>query len=77
MVGITDRLWGWDSDYAHMRAVGVEAVKAQPLRYMSGVGKTIFEELWNPLFVALPNANVEAPSNTPKPSDSREAERQS
>ena len=26
VVGITDRLWGWDSDYAHMRAVGVEAV---------------------------------------------------
>ena len=27
VVGITDRLWGWDSDYAHMRAVGIEAVE--------------------------------------------------
>ena len=30
VVGITDRLWGWDSDYAHMRAVGVEAVRRIP-----------------------------------------------
>ena len=32
VVGITDRLWGWDSDYAHMRAVGIEAVRAHPVR---------------------------------------------
>lgn len=63
VVGITDRLWGWDSDYAHMRAVGVEAVKASPRRYLSGVGRTILEELWKPLFVALPNRDVEAPSD--------------
>ena len=66
VVGITDRLWGWDSDYAHMRAVGIEAVEAHPLRYLSGVGKTTFEELWKPLFVALPNDDVEAPRDTPK-----------
>ena len=63
VVGITDRLWGWDSDYAHMRAVGIEAVEAHPLRYLSGVGKTTFEELWKPLFVALPNDDVEAPAS--------------
>jgi hypothetical protein len=62
VVGITDRLWGWDSDYAHMRAVGIEAVRAHPLRYVSGVGKTTFEELWKPLFVALPNGAAEPPS---------------
>ena len=66
VVGITDRLWGWDSDYAHMRAVGIEAVEAHPLRYLSGVGKTTFEELWKPLFVALPNDGVEAPRDTPR-----------
>ena len=31
VVGITDRLWGWSSDYSHMRDVGVEAVEAHPL----------------------------------------------
>jgi hypothetical protein len=67
VVGITDRLWGWDSDYAHMRAVGVEAVKAHPLRYVSDVGETILEELWKPLFVALPNGDVEEPSDASTP----------
>ena len=69
VVGITDRLWGWSSDYAHMRAVGLEAVEAHPLRYLSGVGKTTFEELWKPLFVALPNDDAEAPSATSQPND--------
>ena len=69
VVGITDRLWGWDSDYAHMRAVGIEAVRAHPLRYLSGVGKTTFEELWKPLFVALPNDAAEAPSAPAQPNE--------
>lgn len=69
VVGITDRLWGWDTDYAHMRAVGIEAVKAHPLRYLSGVGRTTLEELWKPLFVSLPNTSAAAPSDGPSPSD--------
>ena len=69
VVGITDRLWGWDSDYAHMRAVGVEAVEAYPLAYISGVGRTILGELWKPLYVALPGGDVEraTPGNAAKP----------
>ena len=62
VVGITDRLWGWNSDYAHMRSVGIEAVEAHPLRYLSGVGKTTLAELWKPLFVALPSGGVQAAS---------------
>jgi hypothetical protein len=68
VVGITDRTWGWDTDYAQMRAVGIEAVEAHPLRYASGVARTTFEELWKPLFVALPNTGAPAPSDTPSPS---------
>ena len=69
VVGITDRLWGWDSDYSHMRAVGVEAVEAYPLAYISGVGRTILGELWKPLYVALPGGDVEraTPGNAAKP----------
>ncbi len=59
VVGITDRLWGWDSDYAHMRTVGIEAVRTHPLRYASGVGTSVVEELWKPLFVALPQDEVQ------------------
>ena len=69
VVGITDRLWGWDSDYAHMRAVGIEAVRAHPVEYISGVGKTTFEELWKPLFVALPNDPAEAPTAPAQPNE--------
>jgi hypothetical protein len=67
MVGISDRRWGWDSDYAHLRAVGVEAVETHPLRYVSGVGKTFVGELWKPLFVALPNSQPAGPSDASKP----------
>ena len=73
VVGITDRVWGWDSDYAHMRAVGIEAVRAHPLRYLSGVGTTTFEELWKPLFVALPNTGAAAPGDTSGPGEASKA----
>lgn len=67
VVGITDRLWGWDSDYAHMRAVGIEAVEAHPSRYVSGVGRTVLAELWKPLFVALPAREAEDPGDASTP----------
>ena len=52
-----------------MRAVGIEAVRAHPIRYLSGVATTTFEELWKPLFVALPNTGGGAPSGTPSSDD--------
>jgi hypothetical protein len=55
LVGLSDRSWGWNSDYAHLRKAGIEAVRAHPGRYASGVGSTVFDELWSPLFVALPH----------------------
>jgi hypothetical protein len=55
VVGITDRTWGWGSDYAQMRRVGVEAVRAHPWRYLRGVSGTVVDELWSPLFIALPH----------------------
>lgn len=61
VVGISDRVWGWDSDYAMMRKVGVEAVRAHPTRYLRGVAGTIVDELWSPLYVALPRTRMPAP----------------
>ncbi len=55
-VGLSDRYWGWDSDYSILRKVGLEAVRTHPGAYARGVGHTIFEELWHPLFVALPGS---------------------
>jgi hypothetical protein len=54
VVGLTDRRWGWDSDYGQMRAVALEAVRAHPATYVRGVARTIFDELWSPLYVELP-----------------------
>jgi hypothetical protein len=54
LVGLTDREWGWGSDYAQLRKAGIEAVRAHPFRYLRGVGGTIVDELGSPLYVALP-----------------------
>lgn len=54
LLGLSDRVWGWDTDYAKLREVGDEAVRAHPSAYARGVGHTIWAQLWQPLFVALP-----------------------
>jgi hypothetical protein len=61
LVGLSDRSWGWGSDYAQLRKAGIEAVRAHPGRYARGVGSTVVDELWSPLFVALPH-DVAPPS---------------
>ena len=56
VVGLSDRVWGWDTDYAVVRKAGIEAVRAHPRSYAAGVANTFLRELWHPLFVALPGA---------------------
>lgn len=68
VVGLTDRVWGWDTDYSKMRDVAVEAVRVHPWRYVRGVGSTVLDELWSPLHVALPRG-------TSPPPDTEEAAR--
>ena len=55
VVGTTDRVWGWNSDYAQMRDAGIEAVRKHPWDYLRGVSTTVADELWNPLHIALPS----------------------
>jgi hypothetical protein len=62
LVGLTDREWGWDSDYEQLRRAGIEAVRAHPLRYLRGVAGTIVDELGSPLYVALPRPAVATPT---------------
>jgi len=54
LLGLSDRVWGWDTDYSKLREVGVEAVRAHPSAYARGVANTIWDQLWHPLYVALP-----------------------
>jgi Dolichyl-phosphate-mannose-protein mannosyltransferase len=62
LVGLTDRVWGWDSDYAQLRRAGIEAVRTHPLSYLRGVSGTVLDELASPLYVALPRRAEVAPT---------------
>lgn len=37
IIWITDRTWGWDTNYAQLRKVSVEAIKKHPKLYLSSV----------------------------------------
>jgi hypothetical protein len=56
LIGLSDRLWGWDSDYAKLRAVGLEAVRAHPGSFLRGTASTVGALLWKPVYVELPPA---------------------
>jgi hypothetical protein len=75
VVNLTDRTWGWDSDYAQMRAAGLEAVRAEPWRYVRGVTGTVLDELWSPLHVRLPDAPAPRPVAATEPETSSTGER--
>ncbi len=64
VLGLSDRVWGWESDYAKLREVGVEAVRAHPGSFAGGVAATMWSELWKPLHVALSERDAadDAPS---------------
>src|SRR5262249_56216651 len=36
VLGLSDRVWGWNSDYTQLRTVGIEAVSAPPGTYPRG-----------------------------------------
>lgn len=45
LLALSDRTWGWDSDYGKLRAVGLEAIAQHPVTYARGVVKTVGREL--------------------------------
>jgi hypothetical protein len=50
LISLSDREYGWDSDYAILGRVGREAVKAHPGAYAKGVARSFFDLLDQPLF---------------------------
>ena len=48
---LTDRVFGWDSDYAILRDAGVEAVRKHPRAYASGVAHTLWLLLRTPAYI--------------------------
>ena len=53
---LTDRVFGWDSDYAILRRVGTEAVREHPGAYARGVTETMWGLLRGPAYVTPPSS---------------------
>ena len=76
LLSLSDRVFGWDSNYSVLFDAGIEAVRAHPGTYARGVGHTIAFELWHPLFVALSTRSAATPAKAtpssngvPRPSE--------
>lgn len=53
LIGLSDRTWGWDDDYARLGRVGREAVLSHPADYASGVARDTWRLLSWPLYVPV------------------------
>ena len=62
VLNLSDRRWGWDTDYATLRRAALESVRANPGAYLSGVGSTLGRLLWQPFFYELPETAEAAPA---------------
>lgn len=62
LISLSDRRWGWDSDYAILGRVGREAVRTHPGTYAGHVAGELWEELSKPLFAGRKEA---APQTAP------------
>jgi hypothetical protein len=68
---LSDEVFGWNTDYGVLRDAALEAVRAEPGRYASGVLKTIWLQL-SESFFRLPPARAQpppGPSSLPPPSE--------
>lgn len=68
LISLSDRLWGWDSDYSHLGEAAWEGVRAHPWTYARGVLGDFWEELSQPLFAgreAAPEEDGQAAASTP------------
>jgi hypothetical protein len=64
LISLSDRIWGWDSDYQKLGEAAWEGVRAHPGTYARGVLGDFWEELSQPLF-----AGREAQAATPDTPD--------
>lgn len=47
---LSDEVFGWETDYSVLRDAGIDAVRAEPGRYASGVAETVWLQLSESLF---------------------------
>jgi hypothetical protein len=61
---LSDQVFGWDSAYSVERKAGIEAVRAEPAKYVSGVLDTVWQQLSEP-FYRNPPATVREDQGAP------------
>jgi Dolichyl-phosphate-mannose-protein mannosyltransferase len=66
LVVLSDRVFGWDSNYATLRDAGVEAVLERPGAYGSGVLRTIWTELWDPFYRVVSSDTTSSGDRSPR-----------
>lgn len=65
LVSLSDRILGWDSDYALLGEVGREAVRAHPGTYVRSVARDVLDALTQPLY----GPSTDEPPPSPDVSD--------
>ncbi|MBA3734338.1 MAG: hypothetical protein H0W90_03930 [Actinobacteria bacterium] len=68
LISMSDRVFGWNSDYDVLGSAAREAVRRHPGKYARGVTGSMWDELNQPLFVSL-----RAPTNSSTPSPAASA----
>jgi hypothetical protein len=63
---LSDQVFGWDSNYSILRKAGVEAVRAHPGNYTSGVLETIWQQLSKSYFRTPPGKSTSSRRPTVK-----------
>jgi hypothetical protein len=58
---LSDEVFGWDDDYAVLRDAGIEAVRAEPGKYASGVLDTVWQQLSEPFYREPPAEAAASP----------------
>jgi 4-amino-4-deoxy-L-arabinose transferase-like glycosyltransferase len=52
LISLSDRFWGWDSDYAKLRKAALEGVRRHPFTYVGGVARSGVTQLWQAFVLA-------------------------
>lgn len=67
LVPLSDRVWGWSSDYSHLQAVGIETVRRHPVQYVRAVALDTLRQLdaGNP--TSAPSRSSTSPSSPSNP----------
>jgi hypothetical protein len=64
LISLSDRVFGWDSDYEVLGRAAREAVRRHPSKYARGVARSMWDEMNQPLYVSprTPTGSASTPA---------------